>query len=142
MLRLPPRVVIIVAAAIVFTLATLNRFRWLGGPYSELFPPTIQDHVWPERFASRDAVVLCRRIASTLPRGATATVIQPSQAPNFDQTHWLTGLGMLPHQRVLPPKFDAEPLPDFVVSLREPFTDPRYRLKQSFPEGHLYERIR
>lgn len=141
MSRLPPRVLIIVAAAIVFTLATLNRFRWLGGPYFEFFPPTIQDYVWPERFASRDAIVLCRRIAKTLPRGATATVIQPSQSPNFDQTHWLTGLGMLPHQRVLPPKFE-EPLPEYVVALREKFEHPAYRLKQSFPEGHLYEHAR
>lgn len=139
--RLPPRVIIILAAAVVFTFATVKRFRWLGGPYFDFFPPTIQEHVWPERFASRDAIVVCRRIASTLPRGATATVIQPSQSPNFDQTHWLTGLGMLPHQRVVAPKFE-ERLPDYVIALREKFDHPAYRLKQSFPEGHLYERAR
>jgi hypothetical protein len=140
--RLPPRELlrsaIIVVAAVVFTFATVRRFRWLGGPYFE-FPQTIQDHVWPERFASADAILLCERVAPTLRRGASATVIQPSQAPNYDQTHWLTGLGMLPRQRLVPPNFQKE-LPDYVLALREPFDHPSYRLVGEYPEGKVYEK--
>jgi hypothetical protein len=140
--RLPPRELvrsaIIAAAAVVFTFATIKRFHWLGGPYFE-FPQTIQDHVWPERFASADAILLCKRVAPTLRRGASATVIQPSQAPNFDQTHWLTGLGMLPRQRLVPPNFEKE-LPDYVLALREPFEHEAYRLIGEYPEGKVYER--
>lgn len=142
MTRLPPRELlrsaIIVAAAVVFTYATIQRFRWLGGPYFE-FPQTIQDHVWPERFASADAILLCRRVAPTLRRDASVTVIQPSQAPNYDKTHWLTALGMLPRQRIFAPNFEKE-LPDYVLVLREPFEHPSYRLVAEYPEGKVYER--
>lgn len=135
------RRVVIVAAAIVFIGATVRRFHFLGGPYFEI-PETIQDHVWPTPFPSRDAIVLSRRAEPLLPRGATVTIILPSEGPNYDQTHWLTGLGMLPRQHVVPQKLDLPPaqLPQFVITIHEPFEHPHYDLMQSFPEGHLYRR--
>ena len=133
------RRVLIYAAAILFAAATIHRFHWLGGPYFT-FPDTIQDHVWPVRFASADAIVLSRRAEPLLPRGAKVTVITPSEAPNYDQTHWLTGLGMLPRQHVVPQKFDGETIPDYVLAIRGPFDDARYRQIATFPEGFLYQR--
>ena len=124
------------AATIVFLAALVHRFHWLGGPYFEL-PDTIQDHVWPSRFLSADAIVLSRRAEPLLPRGATVTLLAPSEAPNYDQTHWLTGLGLLTHQRVMPQKLDDGPR--FVIAIRAPLEDPRYTLVKSFPEGGLYE---
>jgi hypothetical protein len=135
------RTIIVFAASAVFAAAAIKRFHWLGGPYFELLPPTIQDHVWPEPFASRDVILLCREVQPLLPRGATATVIEPSEAPNFDQTHWLTGLGMLPHQRFVPPTFE-EPLPDYVLAVRNPFDHQAYELRASLEAGWLYERKR
>ena len=133
------RRVLIYAAALVFIMAVVRRYHWLGGPYFT-FPDTIQDHVWPERFASADAIVLARRAEPLLPRGAKVTLLTPSEAPNYDQTHWLTGLGLLPRQEVVPQKVDGprETLPDYVIAIRGPFDHPHYRVVATFPEGFLY----
>ncbi|HUR80186.1 MAG TPA: hypothetical protein VM733_05445 [Thermoanaerobaculia bacterium] len=133
------RRVIICAAAIVFLTALVRRFQWLGGPYFEFFPPTIQDHVWPARFPSADAIVLCRRVEPLLPRGAKVTVLKPAEAPNYDQTHWMTGLGMLPRQFLVPQKVD-ELKPDYVIAIHEEFAHADYVKVASFPEGFLYKR--
>jgi hypothetical protein len=127
---------IVFAASIVLLAATVHRFHWLGGPYFRL-PETIQDHVWPSRFLSADAIILCRRAEPLLPRGATVTLLAPREAPNYDQTHWLTGLGLLTHQRVVPQKLET--LPQFVIAIRAPLEHPRYRLVATFAEGSLYE---
>jgi hypothetical protein len=132
------RRVILYAAALVFTAATIQRFHWLGGPYFT-FPDTIQDHVWPVRFPSADAIVLCRRAEPLLPRDATVTVLKPSEAPEYDQTHWLTGLGMLPRQHPVPQKLD-ELKPDYVIAIHEELAHPAYEKVATFPEGFLYKR--
>lgn len=129
---------IVFAAAIVFAGATIHRFRWLGGPYFE-FPATIQDHVWPVRFPSRDAIVLSRRAEPLLPRGAKVTILKPAEAPNYDQTHWLTGLGMLPRQHPVAQKVD-ETRPQYVISIHEEFAHASYEKVATFPEGFLYKR--
>ena len=133
------RRVLIYAAALVFIMAVVRRYHWLGGPYFT-FPDTIQDHVWPARFASADAIVLARRAEPLLPRGAKVTLLTPSEAPNYDQTHWLTGLGLLPRQHVVPQRVDGprETLPDYVIAIRGPFDHPQYRVVATFPEGFLY----
>jgi hypothetical protein len=132
---------IVFAAALVLVGAVVHRFYWLGGPWFEV-PQTIQDHVWPTRFLSADAILLCRRAAPLLPRGAEVTILAPREAPNYDQTHWLTGIGMLPHQTPVPQKLEGttrETLPDYVIAIRDPLPHPSYRLVATFPEGFLYE---
>ena len=132
------RRVLICAAAVVFLGATVRRFHWLGGPYFE-FPDTIQDHVWPARFPSADAIVLCRRAEPLLPRGAKVTVLKPAEAPNYDQTHWLTGLGMLPRQHLVPQKIE-ETQPEYVIAIHDEFPNAGYEKVATFPEGFLYKR--
>jgi len=129
------RRLVVSAAAVVFAIALVHRFVWLGGPFFEA-PHTIQDHVWPEPFASRDAILLSSIAAKVLPRGVTVTVLQPSLAPNYDNTHFLTAVGLMPHQRVVAP---SEPA-DFVLALREPFDDARYELLEEYAEGRIYKR--
>lgn len=129
---------VICAAALVLGAATIHRFHWLGGPYFT-FPETIQDHVWPARFPSRDAIVLSRRAEPLLPRGAKVTILKPSEAPNYDQTHWLTGLGMLPRQHAVPQKVD-ELQPDYVIAIHDEFAHASYDKVATFPEGFLYKR--
>jgi hypothetical protein len=91
-------------------------------------------------FASRDVILLARVAADIVPRGATVTAIQPSQAPDYDVTHYLTASGMMPRHRIVPPAFDGkEPMPQFVLAVREPFSNPRYRLYRELPEGRIYE---
>lgn len=130
------RRVLIVAAAVVFALALIRRFHSLGGPYFDFFPQTIQEHVSVHRWPSADAIVLSRNAAKLLPRGATVTILQPSQAPNYDATHFLTGVGLMPHQRVI--KQDLAQRPQFVLALREPFEHPSYRLLHEVEGGRIY----
>ncbi len=132
------RCVVIYVAALLFAAATIHRFHWLGGPYFEL-PDTIQDHVWPVRFPSADAIVLSRRAEPLLPRGATVTILKPSEAPDYDQTHWLTGLGMLPRQHPVAQKVD-ETKPAYVIAIHEEFAHPAYEKIATFKEGFLYRR--
>jgi hypothetical protein len=130
------RRVLVYAAALVFAAALVHRFHWLGGPYFTI-PETIQDHVWPVRFKSADAILLCRRAEPMLRRDATITVLAPSEAPNYDQTHWLTALGLLVHQHPIPQKLEARP--DYVITIGEPLSNAEYRQVAQFPEGFLYE---
>lgn len=136
------RRVIVFTAATVFAAAMVHHFHWLGGPYFEI-PETIQDHVWPERFLSADAIVVSRRAEPMIPRGATVTILAPSEAPHFDQTHWLTGLGTMPRHHLVPQKIDGPPetLPRYVIALRGPLEHPHYKQVAQFPEGFLYERV-
>lgn len=130
------RRVIICAAAIVFAAALIYRFYSLGGPYFEL-PDTVQDHVSVVRWPSADAIVLAGNAAKILPRGVSVTILQPSAAPNFDVTHYLTGVGLMPHQRVVKPDLDTRP--DYVLALREPFDHPAYRLVREVEGGRIYQ---
>src|SRR5436305_5816238 len=74
---------IVYGAALLFAAALVHRFHALGGPYFT-FPETVQDHVAPAPYASRDVILLARRAADIIPRGATVTALQPSLGPNYD----------------------------------------------------------
>jgi len=130
------RHVLIYTAAVVFAVALVLRFRSLGGPYFE-FPDTIQDHVSVQRWPSADAIVLSRNAAKLLPRGATVTVLQPSAAPNYDATHYLTAVGLMPHQTVI--RQNLERRPDYVLALREPLVHPAYELFAEVEGGRIYK---
>src|SRR5205823_10235426 len=114
--------------------ALIHHSYALGGPYC-VFPATVQDHVAPRPFASRDVVLLARRAAEIIPRGATVAALQPSLAPNYHETHWMTAFGMMPRHRVVAP----ERLPQYVLAVREPFNDRRYKLITQLPEGRIYQ---
>ena len=131
------RTAIIWIAAALFAAALIHRFYRLGGPYFTP-PQTVQDHVAPVPYPSRDVILLARRAAEIVPRGATVTAIEPSQAPNHDVTLWLTAVGMMPRHRVVPP--DAHP--EYVLAVRTPFANPAYRLITALPEGRIYEASR
>ena len=130
-------------AAAGLTLALVRHYASLGGPYFT-FPETVQDHVWPEPFPSRDVIVLARRAARVLPRHVTVTAIQPSTAPNHDVTLFLPAAGMMPHQRIVPPKLDAArpALPQYVLTVRDDLAHDAYRVHSTWPEGKIYEVIR
>jgi hypothetical protein len=136
------RTVVIYAAAFVLAAALVHRYYKLGGPYFE-FPRTVQDHVAPSFYPSRDMILLAGAAAGIVPRGTTVTAIQPSQAPDYDVTLYLTAAGMMPRHRVVPPAFSAaDSLPQFVLAVREAFSNPRYRLFREIPEGRIYEVVR
>ena len=128
------RAAVICVAAAVFAIALVHRFYRLGGPYF-VFPETVQDHVTPTPFPSRDVILLARRAAEIIPRGATVTALQPSLAPNYDVTHWMTAYGMMPRHSVVAP--DA--MPQYVLAVREPFAGSHYKLITELPEGRIYK---
>lgn len=134
------RAIVIYAAAAVFAVALIHRFYALGGPYFT-FPRTVQDHIAPVPFPSRDVILLAERAAEIVPRGATVTALQPSLAPNYDVTHWMAAFGVMPRHRVVAPEFDKAP-PQYVLAVREPFSDPRYKLITELPEGRIYEAVK
>ena len=130
------RAVVIYAAAALLAVALILRFHELGGPYWTR-PQTVQDHVAPTPYPSRDVILLARRAAEIIPRGATVTALRPADAPNFDVTHWMTAFGLMPRHRVVPPEFSTSP-PQYVLAVREPFIRPGYRLISELPEGRIY----
>ena len=137
------RTVIVYVAAAFFAAVLVHRFHALGPPYFQL-PHTIQDHISREPAHGIDAIRLSGRAAAIVPRGATVTVVRPSQKPFYDPTHWLTAFGMMPRHRVLPPTLDVKPaeLPEYVLSIREPLDHPNYRLVAELPEGKIYVVVR
>lgn len=128
---------IVCAAAILLAAALIHRFHRLGGPYFEI-PETLYDHVSKTRHQTVDSILLARRSAPFLPRGATVTMFRPSQRD--DTSHFHTAVGLLHYQRVLAPPKSAQGTTDFVITVREPFHDPAYRVVARFPEGNLYAR--
>ena len=129
------RSVIIYTSAAIFAIALMREYYRRGGPYFEI-PQTIEDHVRVGENATREVILLCRRVAPLLPRGAEVTIVIPSQNPNFDATIYLIGVGMLPHQQVFVP--DAHLPRQYVLTIREPLDWKGYRLVAQFPEGRLY----
>lgn len=105
-------------------------------------PATIIDHVAPYEHESRYALLLLDRVRPHIPKGAYTTCFTPKNGRQWDDSlTYLTAVGMLPDQVVLPP-FTADeanqPPVSYVVAVREPFTHPKYVQVAIFPEGALY----
>ncbi|HEX9130502.1 MAG TPA: hypothetical protein VF850_15160 [Gemmatimonadaceae bacterium] len=127
--------------AVVLAFLLLKEFIHRGAPLE--LPTTVESHTWVGENSTRDAVILCIRARRFIPRGATVTLVKPSQAPNYEATIFLTGVGNLPLHRVVAPRLtgDENDLPEYVIALREPLLHARYRKRADFPEGALYERV-
>lgn len=134
-MRVLARRFIVYATAAVLAVALVRQFYYLGGPYFEA-PQTIQDHVATKRYPSRDAIVMARRAAMLVPRGATVTVLLPSQAPNYDPTLYFTATGLMPRHRIVAPAAK----PQYIITVREPLDDPSYAVQNEFDEGKIYVR--
>jgi len=119
-----------------------------GAPYFEQ-PRTIVDHVGNGKgngkHETRDALILLPRVAKLLPRGANVTCFRPLRGQQrYDAANYLTAVGMLPHQNVLPPfvaglETKRKDLVEYVVAIREPFTHPAYVPIAEWPEGRVYQ---
>jgi len=127
------RRILIYAAAAILAVALVRQFYGLGGPYFDA-PETIQDHVAEKTYPSRDAIVMARRAAMLIPRGATVTVLMPSQAPNYDPTLYFTATGLMPRHNVVQPGAN----PQYIITVREPLDDPSYAVQNEFHEGKIY----
>lgn len=114
------------AAAALFAVALVRHFSGLGAPYFAI-PETIQDHVSIEQPASRDTIVMARRAAKLIPRGATVTVIG-------DPTLLYVATGLMPDHAIVATGGQ------YVIMIRSALDDPAYALHREFPEGKIYVR--
>ncbi len=133
------RSIVIYGVSIVFAFALVHHYYVQGGPYFQI-PVTILDHV-PHLASGRDMILLSRKAASLIPRGATVTAIDPSQAPNYDPPLYFTAAGILSRQHVVPPVLDGGERPQYVLAVHKPLIHPAYRLFSSQPEGKIYKRV-
>jgi hypothetical protein len=135
------------AAIALLAAALMARLASRGGPYLES-PRTIVDHVGPNRHETADALIILPRVAKLLPRGADVTCFRPAGGQEqYDAANFLTAVGMLPRQNVLPPFVAGlltprNELVEYVVAIREPFTHPAYVPIAEWPEGRVYRVVR
>jgi len=133
-LRRSEKAIVAIATLILLT-AYITRLFTRGGPYFER-PLTIVDHVGPQRHETRDALVLLPKVRPLLPRGARVTCFQPGNRDTMPD--FFAAVGQLPQQTVVSPNGQ---LPEYVIAVRQPFTNTSYRVMAEFPEGRLYKAI-
>jgi hypothetical protein len=140
--------VAIIVGALLLGVATVARLWTRGGSFFET-PQTIVEHVErPEREIGnplRAPLLVIPRLARFLPRGAEVTCFRPlSGREQYDGPSFLTAIGQLPRNRVLPPFTAALETPrpqliEYVIAIDGPFTHPAYRLIAEVPRGRLYK---
>ena len=142
-----PEKAIVTGATLILLVAFAHRLYTRGGPYFTV-PPTIVDHVGPNKHETRDALLLLPRVRAMLPRGALVTCFRPVNGEQHDDMpNFFAAVGQLPDQTVLPPfvaSLGSNPsdLVEWVIAVRDPFTHPAYRVVAEFPEGRLYRVMR
>jgi hypothetical protein len=139
--------VAIVIGVLLLGLATVERLWSRGGSLFDT-PQTIVEHVErPEREVGnplRAPLLVIPRLAHFLPRGAEVTAFRPLAGhEQYDGPSFLTAIGQLPRNRVLPPftaglETPRMQLVEYVIAIDGPFTHPAYRLIAEVPRGRLY----
>lgn len=138
--RTTVRIALIYSISVVLAVSLAGELRRRGGPFFQQ-PLTVEAHAWPGGNPNHDVIMLCRRARVLMPRGATVTVVRPSQAPDFEATYFLAAVGNLPRHRVVAPRLDAAAdAPQYVIAVREPLSDRHYEKFAEFPEGTLWMR--
>ena len=135
-------------AVLLLTAATIVRLAARGGPYFQI-PQTVMDHV--DRLdapyvvnPTRTPLAVIPKLARFIPRRTEVTCFRPVFGrEQYDVPSFLTAIGQLPRNRVLPPfavSLDTprEQLTEYVIAIDEPFTHPSYRLIAQVPRGRLY----
>jgi hypothetical protein len=137
--------VVVIAGAVLLSLAAVVRLAGRGAPYFAR-PRTIVDHAGPREHETRQALILLPEVAPLLPRGAEVTCFRPRDGKAWnDDAVYLASVGLLPHQSVLPPWTAATDLPrgelvEYVIAVGGPFDHPAYVPLAGFPDGWLYKR--
>jgi hypothetical protein len=122
--------------ALLLTIALCVRLYTRGGPYFE-WPWTVFQHVGPGPHEEDDVILACQRAAPLIPRNATVTCFTAAAGVPQPGIDFMTAVGFLPRQRVLPPSADGV---QYVITLgAEPYTHPSYVEIASWPEGRLYK---
>jgi hypothetical protein len=138
------RQTVVGACTLLLCAALLHRYFVRRGPYFAE-PRTIVEHVDIVDHEARDVVLLVPDVAPLIPAGADVTCFRPKDGKwQYDGINYLTAVGLLPKHNVLPPFAAGEELPadkvvEYVIAVREPFTNPAYEVVAGFPTGFLYK---
>lgn len=137
------RQTVVAAAALLLCAALVQRDYVRRGPYFEK-PRTLVEHVDIIDHEARDVLLLLPEVEPLIPRGADVTCFKPVDGKwQYDGINYLTAVGMLPNHNVLPPfaagEGPIEKRVEYVIAVREPFTQPEYAVVAGFPTGFLYK---
>jgi hypothetical protein len=122
--------------ALLLTIALCVRLYTRGGPYFER-PRTVFQHVGPEHHEEDDVILACQRAAPLIPRNATVTCFHAAAGVPRPGNDFMTAVGFLPRQRVLPPGAGGV---QYAISLgAETYANPAYAEIATWPEGRLYK---
>ncbi|HEX9161971.1 MAG TPA: hypothetical protein VF980_09730 [Thermoanaerobaculia bacterium] len=131
--------------ALLLCVALIFVLRERRGPYFAR-PLTVMDHAGVREHETREALLLIPQVEPLLPRGAEVTCFRPrkGQAWNDDGVY-LTAVGLLPHQSVLPPwtagaNLRGQQVTQYVIAVGAPLDHPSYAAVAQFPQGWLYKR--
>jgi hypothetical protein len=137
--------VVAFSGALLLTIAVIFRYAALPAPYFQI-PNTLVDHVSVVEHETHAALILIPEVEPLLPHGAEVTAFRPKNGQAWnDDGIYLTAVGLLPHQTVLPPWTAASDLrgdqvTEYVIAVGKPFAHPSYAPVAGFPNGWLYKR--
>jgi hypothetical protein len=127
--------------ALVLCAMLIVRYGDRRPPYFAL-PVTVLDHVDVRKHELRDALLVIPQAEPVLPRGAQATAFRPKDGQAWnDDAVYLTAVGLLPRQSVVPPwAVSAGGGVEYVVAVGGTFEHPSYAPVAGFRGGWLYKR--
>ncbi|HSP13218.1 MAG TPA: hypothetical protein VLV78_00540 [Thermoanaerobaculia bacterium] len=127
--------------ALLLCAALIHRYAIRRPPYFAA-PETVLDHADVVKHEIRDALVVIPQAEPLLPRGAEVTCFRPKNAQAWnDDAVYLTAVGLLPRQSVLPPwSAGTGRGVEYVIAVGAPFDQPSYAPYAGFRGGWLYKR--
>ncbi len=127
--------------ALLLCAMLIVRFADRRPPYFAI-PVTVLDHVDVRKHELRDALLAIPQAEPLLPRGAEVTAFRPKDGRAWnDDAVYLTAVGLLPRQMVVPPwAASGRGGVAYVVAIGGTFDDPSYAPMAGFRGGWLYKR--
>lgn len=136
---------LVYGGAVLLSMSTISRYAEGGRPYFGR-SLTVMDHAGLREHETRQVLLLLPKVAPLLPRGATVTCFRPRNGEAWnDDAIYLTAVGLLPRQIVVPPfaaaaNLSGHDLAEYVVAVGGRFDHPGYEPVAVFPNGWLYKR--
>jgi hypothetical protein len=137
--------VVAYGGALLLSLALIRVYAIRRGPYFAQ-PRTVVDHADVREHETRQALILIPQVEPLLPPGGEVTAFRPKNGEAWnDDAIYLTAVGLLPDQSVLPPwtagaDLRRDQVVEFVIAVGKPFEHPSYAPVAGFPDGWLYKR--
>ena len=127
--------------ALLLCAALVDRYADRRAPYFAI-PRTVFDHVDVRKHELRDALITLPEAEALLPRGAEVTAFRPKNGQAWnDDAVYLTAVGMLPRQSVIPPwAVGDRGEVEYVIAVGAPFEHPSEAGLAGVQGGWIYKR--